>query len=412
MFKNTFVSNSVLRAILRGALLASILVFSLIHARAENPKSELEPIHWRVIWAANSSTQATLSWSTLKRGETHTLRYRVKGDAGSASTVLAESGRFTGGETELYYHHARLTELRPSTAYEVEFISDKVQSAKMYFITAPDDDRSFSILHGGDSRSDHDVRRTMNRVMAEQTATTATNENPDDDILAFAHGGDFIVSGTNMQQWSQWLSDQELTRGEDGRLLPIIPTRGNHDHGKPFNEVFGFPESDKNYYAIDLSPQVRWLTLNTEISTGGDQAKWLEQKLKASRPKYRWLLAQYHYPIFPAVKGIASTFHNWAPLFEKYNLDLGCESDGHNIKRTFPIRDGKQDPTGVVYIGEGGLGAPQRTPKTDRWYLAPPSIADKGNHVFMLTFGKDKLKIECISNDSKVLHTFELKPRN
>jgi hypothetical protein len=409
MLQNNSNSNFVF-----GTILFLLLIFSpfnFFRAHAEEPKSDNAPLHGRVIWTADPSTQATLSWSTPKRGETHTVRYRIKDDSGPTSTVLAESGRFTGGEPELYYHHARLAELQPSTAYEVEFISDKVHSEKMYFITGPDDDRSFSILHGGDSRSDHGIRRTMNRLIGERMATTANNKNPDDDILAFAHGGDFVGNGKNVKQWSQWLSDHELTRGTDGRLLPIIPTRGNHDHGTPFNEVFGFPEADKNIYALDLGTQVRWITLNTEISTGGDQAKWLEQELKESRPKYRWMLAQHHYPVYPAVKGIGSAFHNWAPLYEKYNLDLACESDGHNIKRTFPIRDGKQDPTGVVYIGEGGLGAPQRTPKTDRWYLGDPGIADKGNHVFMLTFEKEKLTIKCITADGKIFDTFDLKPR-
>ena len=51
-------------------------------------------------------------------------------------------------------------------------------------------------------------------------------------------------------------------------------------------------------------------------------------------------------------------------LFEKYNVDLALESDGHCIKRTVPIRNGKQD-NWVVYVGEGGLelanAAPNKT---------------------------------------------------
>ena len=256
------------------------------------------------------------------------------------------------------------------------------------------------------------MRRQDNTMMAELVAASHENSNPADDLLAFAHGGDYIVSGTNLEQWSVWLSDHELTTGKDGRMLPVIPARGNHDKGKIFNEVFGFPDDDLNYYAINIGPEVRFVTLNTETSTAGDQAKWLDGELEHSRPNYRWLLAQYHRPAFPAVKEPSTALQSWVPLFEKYNVDLVCESDGHNIKRTVPIRGGKADESGVVYIGEGGLGVPQRTPKTDRWFLESPGMADQGHHVFVLTFEEDKLKGKCILLGGKIRDTFERSVRH
>ena len=98
---------------------------------------------------------------------------------------------------------------------------------------------------------------------------------------------------------------------------------------------------------------------------------------------------------------------SWVPLFEKHNVDLVCEADGHNIKRTVPIRNGKQDETGIVYIGEGGLGVPQRTPKNDRWYLQSPGMADKGHHVFVLTFREDELAGEYVLLGGEVRDSFE-----
>jgi len=133
---------------------------------------------------------------------------------------------------------------------------------------------------------------------------------------------------------------------------------------------------------------------------------WLEKELKTSRPKHRWLLAQYHRPVYPAVKSPSSALLSWVPLFEKYNLDLSCEADGHNIKRTVPIRNNKHDETGVVYIGEGGLGVPQRTPKTDRWFLKSPGMADKGHHVFVLTFTPKELIGKCVLEDGTIRDSF------
>ena len=75
------------------------------------------------------------------------------------------------------------------------------------------------------------------------------------------------------------------------------------------------------------------------------------------------------------------------PLFEQYDLDLALESDGHSVKRTLPIRAEAHDPTGVVYIGEGGLGVPQRDPQTERWFLQEPGMSGKSHHIVLLEFG-------------------------
>ena len=135
--------------------------------------------------------------------------------------------------------------------------------------------------------------------------------------------------------------------------------------------------------------------MNSEISTAGDQARWLHQELAEARPDHRWLLVQYHRPVFPAVKSPGAGLLSWVPLFERYHVDLVCESDGHVVKRTVPIRDRKPDPSGVVYIGEGGLGVPQRTPKKERWFLQEPGMADAAHHVFVITAGADVMKIRC-----------------
>ena len=392
-------------------LILTWLVTLTAAVNADAPLEGTQPAQWRLIWTDDPSTTATVSWSTAAQGESHTLQYNVKGEGNPKSTTAAESGRYTGGELELYYHHARLTELEPSTAYEVQMISDDEKSPVFYFVTAPAADRQFSILHGGDSRSDRDARRRVNQMISGMVDRSYQNEDLADDVLALAHGGDYVVSGRKMKLWSAWMSDHELTTGADGRLLPIIPARGNHDTGKPFNEVFGFPDGDQNYYSINIGPQVRFVTINTEISTAGDQKVWLEKELADARPSNRWLLAQYHRPVYPAVKEPSKGLKSWVPLFEKYNVDLVCEADGHVIKRTVPIRDGKPDESGVVYIGEGGMGVPQRTPKTDRWYIDSPGMADRGDHVFVLTFGDDTLKVECKLEDGNIRDQFTLNAR-
>ena len=111
------------------------------------------------------------------------------------------------------------------------------------------------------------------------------------------------------------------------------------------------------------------------------------------------------------MKGPGKAKSFWVPLFEKFNLDLVVESDGHVIKRTVPIRNEKKDPTGIVYVGEGGLGVPQRKPKSDRWYLQKPGMAGAGHHAMKVAFGKTKMDYEVILLDRKRADEHQFLPR-
>jgi len=374
-------------------------------ARADAVLKGVNPAQWRLVWTTDPATSATLCWNTAEAGKQHRVLLRQEGrDEEAAEEILVEAGRngrYSAKSPDLFFHHVHLSELKPATKYHVLLESDGQRSPEMFFVTAPSEDVPVSLLFGADSRSGLDARRQMNLMLAKMFAEShAAGRVP---ILALAHGGDYIQDGRDLNHWSQWMSDHELTVTADGRLLPIIPARGNHDGGKLFNEIFAFPPEDKNYYSTDLGPQVRLITLNTETSVSGVQRKWLEAELAVSRPQRRWLLAQYHRPAFPAVKQPWLNLVHWVPLFEAYDLDLACEGDGHNIKRTPPLRDHKIDPTGVVYIGEGGLGVGQRTPKASRWYLnSPQAKTGQGHHVQLLTFDQEQLAYRVILLGGKV----------
>ena len=370
-----------------------------------------QPAHFRVVWTEDPSERATISWSTVKPAGKHFIRYRVKDSSDKQATLAAEMGKYIGGNNELCFYHAKMKKLQPQTAYEFQIFSDDHKSKLFYFTTAPDDDRPLSIFSGGDSRTDRKERRRVNKMLAKMVEDSYANKDPADDLVALAHGGDYIISGTNLEQWNDWMSANELTIGPDGRMLPIIPARGNHDGGKIYNDLFGLDAKDQNYFGINLGSKTRLVTLNTEISTAGDQKKWLENELKTSRPRNRWLVVQYHRPAYPAVKAPSSALQSWVPAFERYNVDLVCENDGHTIKRTVPIRGNVKDSTGVVYIGEGSLGVAPRRPKSDRWYLQKPGFASSGSHIFVLTFESNRLTSRCVELSGKVADEFSLRPR-
>ncbi|MEO8376661.1 MAG: metallophosphoesterase family protein, partial [Candidatus Sumerlaeota bacterium] len=315
-----------------------------------------------------------------------------------------------------FYHHAHLAGLKPNTMYYVVFASDGDASREFHFKTASGEDADFSVLAGGDSRlgtekpTVHVDRRNMNMRMAKLFGAEGS------DVLCLVHGGDYCMTA----QWrhiERWLTDHELTTTPEGRLLPIVPTRGNHDSAVGFEEMWMHPGLDKPYYySTQLSPKVGVVTLNTEISVAGDQRDWLAEKLPPMRAQNRWLFCIYHRPLFSSVRDVqdgAGRRNNWGPLFESNNIDIAYESHDHALKRTVPIRSSAIDEkNGITYFGDGGLGVPQRKPDATRWWLQAPGMAKSVHHVHTLKFTKDEMRVTAIGMDGGVLDDFKTKPRD
>ena len=389
------------------------------YIRALEPSTE--PIHVRVLFESNPSREAVVAWTTTAPGENHRLYYDTEPRGGdldayrhdlpsthSAPYTLLDAEREAGMHS--WSHNVFLDDLEPATAYYLTVVSDGDASEEFHFITAPADETPVRLVAVGDSRTPRagrthpeNDRRLVNALMRRQM-----EEHPD--VLAMIHGADY----TNRAYWAElywWLKDHaEMTTTADNRLLPIIPSRGNHDRDVGFEEMFWWPDRENDYYyTTHLNAESALITLNTEISRGGNQREWLESQLAELRPGKRWLVAMYHRPAFPSVRdfeGAAPQRLAWVPLFDEYGLDLGYESHDHALKRTHPIYQGQIDEErGVVYFGDGGGGVPQRRPDPDRWYLA---ATGRHHHTHLLTFNSDKLEVKAINIDDEVVDEFAL----
>lgn len=399
--------------------------------------SETAPRHVRVLWTEQPSSHAIVSWTTLySKGEKHRIVYDTVSRKDNSVSYSFEVNSKRNGEITMmdmddeegvppgFFHHGEIKNLKPSSRYYFRVESDGQFSEEYYFVTAPSDDRQISILWGGDSRlggqkpiyagrTPHVGRQNMNKRIK-----ALIDEN--DEILAFTHGADY-GSTAEWRHLFWWFEDHEIVVGKDNRLLPLIISRGNHDYAIGFQENFWLSTitDEQNfgyYYTTQLTPQVTLITLNTEISVAGNQRVWLEKELEENRPTKRWLITHFHRPAYPVVKDFdAHTFKRvreaWVPLFEKYNIDLACESDGHILKRTLPIRNGKPDESGIVYIGEGGLGVPQRTADTSRWFIQPPGFAKSADNVHWIQFRADSLVVRAIGPEGNVLDYYSRAPR-
>ena len=255
----------------------------------------------------------------------------------------------------------KLTGLTPNTAYYFVINDSEGTGNRFWFKTAPDTNIPMSFIAGGDSRNNIVPRQNANLLVSKLKPT------------AVFFGGD-MTSGDSGAEWIEWFDHWQLTTSTDGRMIPIVPTRGNHeDSNLSIYNLFDTPSEDV-YYDLTFGNNLYTIyTLNSEITAGGNQSLWLQEKLNTENAI--WKSAQYHKPMRPHVSSKSEgndEYNNWSQLFYDYGVDLVYESDSHDVKSTYPIKpcDGSancdegfeiDNENGTVYVGEGCWGAPLRT---------------------------------------------------
>lgn len=298
---------------------------------------------------------------------------------------------------------ARLTGLTPDTKYYFVIKDSDGVSDRFWFKTTPmGNSTPLSVIAGGDSRAylDDSPRENANTMVAKLRP----------DLVLF--GGDYTWLSTDYE-WGKWMQDWQLTITADGKMVPVLWERGNHELSAGIvYDLFDIPSnSSEEYYAISVGGDfVRFYTLNTEISVAGNQTTWLESDLQANYDNHDWNIAQYHTCMRPHTTEKSNgdaQYNAWSELFYDYRVQLVVESDAHDVKTTWPVKpssgpnseDGFELDSirGTVYIGEGCWGAPLRTNDWNKnWTRNSASF----NSFHWLKIGKDTIEIRTVATDN------------
>lgn len=353
---------------------------------------------YRIMWRDNTSTSMVIGWNQIS-GSNPVVYYGTTdhGNNWSAypnSRAAARAVIYKG----MNNHFVRLTGLQADQAYYFVIKDSEGTSERFWFRTAPDDPSvRLSIIAGGDSRNNRIPRQNANKLVRKLRPH------------AVLFGGDMTDRGYD-NEWREWFDDWQLTNGSDGRLIPIIAARGNHEStNNDIVNLFDVPSTNV-YFALNMGGSLlRLYTLNTEISVSGNQATWLSNDLSSSS-NVTWKIAQYHKPIRPHVSGKAegtSQYSYWAPLFHTHKVNLVIECDAHTAKTTWPIRPDtgsgssegfiRDDATGTVYVGEGGWGAPLRNNDDEKPWTRNSGMLNQFNWIFI---DQQKIEVRKIRTDN------------
>lgn len=372
--------------------------------------TQAETGRYRCMWRESPATSIVIGWDQIS-GQDPIVYYDVI-DFGRQVAAYRKEHRpdriiIAKGMNN---HFVRISGLQPNTVYYFVIKDNEGVSDRMSFKTAPatSNDR-LSIIAGGDSRNNREVRRNANRLVSKLRPHMVVFD------------GDMTGGDTN-EEWRQWFDDWQETIGSDGRLFPIIPSRGNHESSNAsITELFDVSSKDV-YYGLTFGGDLfRLYTLNSMIAPGGSQKIWLEGDLRANAERVTWKMAQYHQSIRPHTRKKPEKdelLTHWATLFYKYGVDLVLESDAHVVKTTYPIRPSREagsddgfirdDEKGTVYVGEGCWGAPLRENNDPKSWTRSTGSFNQFKWIFV---DQEKIEIRTVRTDG-AQRVAEVRDRN
>lgn len=315
----------------------------------------------RAMFNSDASTALTIGWNQVS-GESPVMLW-TEGDGIDGDFERSNAADRTVHSKGMHNHFVRLTGLKPKTTYSFVIKDSEGQSRVYRFETVSNNPKDrLSIIAGGDSRNNDNIRTMGNKMVAKLKPH------------AVFFNGDFTATDIP-EQWERWFSDWQESIDENGRITPLVVTRGNHEHSNgTVIDLFDVPDRKILYNVTFGGTLLNVVNLNSEIWKFLGQKSFLKRTLK-EHAHFTWQIAQYHRPVRPHVakkREMNSQYRNFVPFFERYsNVRLAFENDSHTAKVTWPVvrcrgknncDEGfvRNDSIGIVYAGEGCWGAPLR----------------------------------------------------
>lgn len=364
--KLPLLNHAVCRIMLKFWLFVCLLLFSSIEAKA--------PSALYLSWKKDPTTTMVIQWHTSAEHPDSIIYLNKEGEAEWKSC----EGRSSLLKSSILVHTIELEELKENSVYF--FRVGKEQEIYKFRTCAQNlETRPLRFIVAGDAYYYHYLFQTMNQQMAKI--------DPDFIVIggdiAYVYNSKKFFKGKNWEErrWGAFFEEwkkQMVT--SDGRLIPLVAVVGNHDvspkqQENSFYAVFAFPEKNTAYRVLDFGSYLSLFLLDTNHThpIEGPQTTWLEKELLL-RSHISYKIPVYHVAAYPSIYPYDGSIptkirKEWIPFFEQYGVKFAFENHNHAYKRTYPIKEGRIDPQGIVYLGDGTWGVAPRIPEK-RWYTA------------------------------------------
>lgn len=319
-------------------------------------------------WTDNPCTSQTVIWND-NSVQSEVVQYVAEvnyvdeGSFSNANQVAATSKVVGYDEKAKTYYEAMITGLNPGTRYYYRVGSDAEWSNIYSFTTAPSTASSFSFMYMGDVQ--YDTTAAAEYPIWGALLTGAYAANPD--IVFGLMGGDMVQSGSDINDWTYFLSYASDVFSQ----IPLMTTIGNHESnfigGKakfymdilalPNNGPAGFEEEfySFGYGTVHVTVLNSWALSNEQNLDEVQKtaiSDWIASDLAAAQgAKFR--IVMLHHPAYVLANDTvsAAVLADWVPLLEAGQVDLVLCGHQHVYSRSYPMRAGEIDyKNGITYV--------------------------------------------------------------
>jgi 3',5'-cyclic AMP phosphodiesterase CpdA len=376
-------------------------------------------------FGADASSQIVVSWHALQPvRQPRVVLGHLDGRLEQVIPARQTSYTDAKGAQAVYAYHAPINGLRSDTAYLYAALHEGAEPEFATFRTAPRGRAAFTFTSFGDQGTP-----TLGRLYSPPAGVSLPNPPFVNDNLgspAAAHttlgveriqplfhlfNGDLCYANLAQDRVRAWWDFWE-NNSRSARKRPWMPSPGNHENElgngpigyQAYQTYFSVPEASGQtditrglWYAFTAG-SVRVISIaNDDVVyqdsgnsyvrgySAGAQKAWLERELSASRGNrdIDWIVVCMHQVAISTAEANGADLgirEEWAPLFDRYGVDLVVCGHEHHYERSHPIRGHEANVTltpvpattatdivdttkGTVHmvIGGGGTSVPTNT---------------------------------------------------
>jgi hypothetical protein len=356
---------------------------------------------------------------------------KAKTFAGSSSKAVATqvSGDDKTIVLDSYSDKVTVSGLVDSTDYLYRVGDGKVWSET--YAVSTRDQKSFGFLVAGDpqvgSKASGPKTLAGDQAGWQDTMAKATAANPKASFLVSLGDqvNDYNKLETQNAEYAAYFSPAQL------RSLPVATIEGNHDfamgeyYGYHYNRpnvspLYGVAYGNDGDYWFSYGDAL-FLMLNSNTESVASHDVFIRDTV-AKNPSAKWRIVCFHHSIYSeadhfADPDIVDRRANYAPVFERYKIDVVLQGHDHAYTRTLSLLKGKSvdgadpkaesvtNPTGITYFTFNSASgskfydwhdaAPEAF-SAARWQGKVPSfgyVSLEGNKFTLTTYKTDDMSV-------------------
>ncbi len=307
----------------------------------------------------------------------------------------------------LYSNKVTAEQLKPDTVYYYSYTVNGVWQTAQSFITS--DLQTLRVLFVSDPQIGRSGDSGKDEVLISDSygwySTLYTSVDTNGPINMILSAGDQVEEAISSKQYNSLLAAPML------RNIPLAAAIGNHDFYFPLYKYhFNNPNEYIGEKVHSIAGHSYWFTnsgvlfvvldSNNILSTENES---IINQAVSSCPDVSWRVVMMHHSIYSVNSGEKNSTMRayFAPLFEKYDIDLVLSGHDHNYSRSYKIKNSRISDDGVIFLSAGSAsGSNLGHPRSDvpSFAACAPDI-DSATYT-VLDFGRDSIELRSFRTDT------------